>query len=792
MRAAGTPEGQVPTGRDPSLRRQPFDQPDAGDRSAETQATFTGPSIETPFTVTPPEAPIVATLSRVTAPHPDALLDALVTICRLHGVSVSRESLSAGLPLPPEGMSVALAERAAQRAGMATKLLRVKLKAMETKALPAVLLLRDRGACVLLGFGSTGEAKLLLPQAGMARIKVSADELASRYTGVALFVRPKFRFDNRTNAASRTHRSGHWFWSAISAQRSVYRDVLWAAALINVFAIALPMFTMNVYDRVVPNAAMETLWALAIGVVVAITADWLMRALRSRFVDEASARIDVDLSARLMEQVMHLRMEHKPASVGSFASTLRGFEQVRDFIASSTVTALVDLPFGLMFMALIIWIAPWLALPVALAFGMTVGMGWLLQHRLHALAESTYRASAQRNATLVESVAGLETLKAQGAEGGIQAKWERANTHLAGVSIQMRSLSSRAMLTAQWLAQLSSVVVVLVGVYLITERQLTMGALIAVSMLASRALAPSAQIVGLLLQYQGARTALDGLDALMKLPIERPLDTTDPGERPTPFVSRGTMQGAIAFRNVKFSYPGRDDAALNDVSFSIQPGEVVAFLGRAGSGKSTIQRLMLGLYQSQEGSVMVDGVDVRQLDPAELRRQVASVAQDALLFYGSLRENIALTLPHADDAEVLAAAQAAGLAPFINRHPLGMAMPVGERGELLSGGQRQGVAMARALLHGGSMLCLDEPTSALDQSTEAWVVQQLREHAKGRTVLIATHRRSLLPLATRVIVLDEGRVVADGPRDKILKLLDGGTPGARIVRANPANPAGAA
>jgi ATP-binding cassette, subfamily C, bacterial LapB len=697
----------------------------------------------------------------------DALLDALVALCRLHGTTATRESLAAGLPLEADGMTVALAERAATRAGLTTRLYKVKLQAMERAALPAILMLRERGACVLLSIDAHGTAKVLLPQAGMAAITMKREELESRYTGVAFFARPKFAYDARTEQV-RPHRSGHWFWRAILSQRLVYRDVLWAAALINLFAIALPMYTMNVYDRVVPNNAIETMWALSIGALVVISADVFMRILRARFVDEASARIDLQLSSRLMEKVLNLRLEHKPASVGAFAATLRGFEQVRDFIASSTVTALIDLPFGLLFVALVVWISPWLALPVVAAFAITVALGWVLQARLHVLSESTHRASAQRNATLIESLAGLETLKVQGAEGSVQAKWERANEHLARIGVQMRSLSSTAMVGTQWLAQTVNVLVVVIGVYLIAERQLTMGALIAVSMLSARALAPAAQIVGLLMQYQGARTALTALDKLMASPVERPEDNT----QAAPFVSRGALQGSITFRNVSFSYPGRTEAALNNVSFHIEPGEIVALIGRAGSGKSTIQKLVLGLYQPTSGSIAMDGVDIRQIDPAELRRNVASLGQDSLLFYGSLRDNVALGQAHADDADVFAAAQAAGLAAFVNRHPQGMHMPVGERGEQLSGGQRQAVALARAYLHGGPILCLDEPTSAMDHVSEAFVQQRLTVHARGRTVLLATHRRTMLPLATRLIVMDEGKVVADGPRDTVLAALE--------------------
>ena len=701
--------------------------------------------------------------------HPDPLLDCLVEVCRLHGQSASRASLAAGLPLVQGRLNLELAERAAVRVGMATRLQRLPLQRIDAAALPAILVLADNQACVLLGHDEQGRARVLLPATGQGTVTLTPAELAARYAGVTLFVRPHFRFDSRAPEVRSTRR-GHWFWSAISAQRFVYRDVLAAAALVNVFALAFPIFSMNVYDRVVPNQAIETLWALAIGIALVLCADLWLRSLRSRFVDEASARIDVALSATLLERVLGLKMAHRPESVGSFASQLRGFEQVRDFIASGTVTALIDLPFTLLFIGVMVWLSPWLALPVVLVFGLIVVIGWVLQHRLHQLSETTWQASAQRNATLIESLTGLETIKTQGAEGVIQAKWERNNLFLARMNVRMRALSSTAMYGTAWLTQGVSVAVIVIGVYLINERQLTMGALIAASMLAGRALAPAGQVVGLLMQYQGARTALESLDKLMAKPVERP----SVAEGAAPFIQRRELNGEIELRNVRFAYPGRDDAALDGVSFRIAPGERVALIGRVGSGKSTIQRLVMGLYEPSTGEVLLDGVDVRQLDPADVRRNIAYVSQDVLLFHGSLRDNISFGLPHADDAAVVAAAEIAGLHEFVNRHPRGFDMAVGERGESLSGGQRQAVGIARAVLHNAPLLFLDEPSSAMDFSTEALVTQRLSAFAQGKTVLLVTHRTSLLSLVERVIVIDNGRVVADGPRERIMQALQSG------------------
>ena len=725
---------------------------------------------------------------------PDPLLDCLIETCRLHGVSASRASLSAALPLDGAPLGLELAERAAARAGMATKVQRVALDAIDTATLPVILILKGNRACVLTASSTRrGEVRVLLPETGQGTVTVRMADMTARYTGVALFVRPHFRFDARTSShadadegrqgsnsagagaddhASAGHPlSRHWFWGVVLEQRGVYRDVLLAALLINLFALAMPMFSMNVYDRVVPNHAVETLWALAIGVCMVLAADLGLRLLRSRFVDEASARIDVQLSAQLMERVLGMRLEHRPSSVGSFAQNLRGFEQVRDFIASSTVTTLIDLPFALLFLLVMVWISPWLALPVVVAGVAILGLGWMLQARLQELAQTTHRASATRNATLVESLHGIETIKSQGAEASVQAKWERTNAFLSTTNIRMRSLSTLATSSTSVITQAVTVAIIVIGVYLINERLLTMGALIACSTLAARALAPAGQVVGLLMQYQGVRTSLHSLNQVMAQPQERPAGRS--------FLQRPQMTGEIELRGVSFSYPGRDDKVLDNLNIRIKAGERVALIGRVGSGKSTIQRLMMGLYQPTDGAVLLDGTDLRQLDPADVRRNQAYVSQDLTLFFGTLRENIAFGLPFADDNAVREAAEVACMSEFVSRHPRGFDMPVGERGDSLSGGQRQCVGLARAVLHNSPILLLDEPTSAMDFSTEAQVTQRIGAFAAHKTVVLVTHRTSMLAMVNRVIVIDGGKVVADGPRDRIMEALAHG----RIARA---------
>ena len=701
--------------------------------------------------------------------HLDPLLDCLVELTRIHGRPSTRAALVAGLPLENGKLTPSLFARAASRSGLSAKVLRRSLDKIDAVLLPAVLLTAGDEACVLLGWDESGEnARLLFPETGQGSVSLSRAELEHRYIGIAIFARPHFRFDKRTPQVGDV-KLRHWFWGALADQWPVYRDVLAAALLINVIALAMPLFSMNVYDRVVPNRAMETLWVLALGVLLLLGIDMTLRMLRGYFIDLASARIDLELSAKIMERVLGVRMESRPAAVGAFASNLRSFETVRDFITSATVTTFIDLPFALLFV-LVIGLIHWvMVIPVLIMLVLVVIYAYILQHKMHELSETTYRAGALRNATLIESLTALETIKTQGAESVMQSKWEKSVAFVSRVNNQMRFLSAAATNDAMEMQQAVNVVVIIIGVYLVADGKLTMGGMIACTMLASRAVAPLGQMVGLLMQYHNAKTSLSSLEEVMAKPVERPADAS--------FVHRPELRGNIEFKDVGFSYPNSSVAALKGATFKINAGDKVVIIGRIGSGKTTLQKLLLGLYQTTSGAVMIDGVDVRQLDPADLRRNIGYIAQDLTLFYGSLRDNIAIGAPYADDASIVAAAEAGGLTEFVNRHPDGFDMLIGERGDSLSGGQRQGVAAARAFLMDPPILLLDEPTSSMDFSSENAFKQRLREMAAHKTMIIVTHRNSLLELANRVIVLDDGKVVADGPRDQVIQALQGGRVG---------------
>lgn len=702
----------------------------------------------------------------------DPLLESLLIVARAHGRPITRDAALAGLPMDRQTrLTPSLFARAARRTGLTCSMVQRPLEKLNPRLFPAVLLLQDQDACVLLEWSAdNNSARVIFPELSEAEVLLPREELAARYSGRAILARPRFFFDARSPEVGRI--SGrHWFWGALAENLPLYRDVLLSAFMISLFAVALPLFIMNVYDRVVPNHAFETLWVLAVGVAIVLVADLVARTMRGYFLDLASSRVDVKLSSYIMERVLGIRMENRPISAGSFAANLRSFETVRDFITSATVTAFIDLPFALVFLLVIGWIAWPVVLPILAGMLLVLLYGLTVQKKMHTLSETTYRASAQRNATLIESLVGLETVKTLGAEGLMQRKWEASAAFLARTGARLRLLSSSTLNSAVWTQQLVTVAVIVTGVYLISDGRLSMGGLIACTMLSSRAMAPIGQVAGLLTQYHNATTALTSLNEILKNPVERPDDAH--------FLSRSSFRGDIEFKDVGFSYPGQEMHALHNVSLRIKAGEHVGILGRVGSGKTTLQKLILGLYQPTTGSVLIDGIDLRQIDPAELRRHIGYVPQDVTLFYGTLRDNLTMGLPGADDNAVLQAAELAGLLDFVNSHPQGFDMMVGERGESLSGGQRQRVAVGRALIGEPPVLLLDEPTGSMDHTSEEEIKTRLRTYAAGRTMIVITHRTSLLELADRLIVIDGGRIVADGPKAQVVEALRQG----RIGRA---------
>lgn len=698
-----------------------------------------------------------------------ALLGCLLILSRFHDSPVSAETAIAGLPLVNGILTPSVFGRAAKRAGLASRISHSSLEQLNGNLLPAILILKNDKACVVNRIDTEQQtAEVVYPELSETVVAVPLREIQSQFSGQVIYARPEFRFDSRAPEIKKL-RDRHWFWGVIAENRRLYRDVLLAAVMINCFAVAMPLFVMNVYDRVVPNHATDTLWVLAVGVFVVLCADLVLRLMRSWFVDLGASRADVKLSAAIMERVLGMKMANRPASAGSFAANIQAFESVRSFIGSLTVVALVDLPFVLLF-ATVIAIIGWpLVLPIIAGALLVLIYALSAQAKMHSLSETSMRAGAMRNSTLIESLSNLETLKSFGAESKIQSIWEKTTIFLTRTAAQMRLISASITNGAQWTQHSVAVAIIIIGVYMIIEGNLTQGGLIAAYLLSSRAMAPISQAAGLLAQYHHSATAMQSLNEIMERPVERPENKN--------WISRPALQGEIEFRHVCFRYPDDERQALNDVSFRIKAGEHVAVLGRNGSGKSTLEKLILGLYEPESGAILVDGVDIRQIDPSELRRQIGYVPQDVSMFFGTLKDNIITAAPQAEDHQILRAATLSGLAPFINSHPAGFDMQVGERGQLLSGGQRQSVAIARALINDPPILLLDEPTGSLDHTSEETIKQNLTRYAKGKTLLVITHRSSLLTLADRLLVIDGGKVVADGPKAEVMEALKQGRVG---------------
>jgi ATP-binding cassette, subfamily C, bacterial LapB len=693
------------------------------------------------------------------------LIRCLSIVAGLHGQPVSTMVLRAGMPQGKERPTLAAVLRAAAQAGLLAKTVhRPQLKEISPLTLPCILLLKNDNSCVLTRL--TGqEAEVIFAEAGETAATLPLEQLQEQYAGYMVLVRPEGRLDRRASE-TRQIDTRAWFWGNILRFLPIYRHVLLATVIVNLLALAGPLFILNVYDRVVPNNAFDTLWALAAGVMIAYLFDFLLRNLRAYFADVAGKNADVLIASRLMQQLTGMRLDHRPDSVGTLANNLREFETLREFFSSTTLMVLVDLPFIFIFIALIGYLGGWLAFAPLLAVPLVILVGMAMQRSFQQVVGEAYREGAQKNAMLVEVINGLETIKTSMAEGQVQKRWEEVVGLNARSTGRVKALANFSMTFSQSAAQLVGLVIIVGGVYLIADGRLTLGGLIACNILVGRAMAPLGAVAAMLTRLQQSRTALKSLEQLMELPNEQPL-----GQE---FIRARDLAASLELDKVHFQYPNAQLPALQNVSLQIGAGERVGIIGRTGSGKSTLGRLCLGLYLPQEGSVRLGGIDLRQLHMADLRHRVGYVSQDLQLFYGSIRENITFGAPYADSQAILRAANLAGVTDFVRGHPAGFDWQVGERGANLSGGQRQAVAIARALLLDPEILIFDEPTSAMDNSAEAQFRQRLGSVLEGKTLLLCTHRTSMLELVDRVVVMDGGKVVADGPKADVLKALRDG------------------
>ncbi|MBR1201069.1 type I secretion system permease/ATPase [Bradyrhizobium sp. AUGA SZCCT0240] len=713
-----------------------------------------------------PEATVVASTNADTL-RSDPLAASLTYLAAHHGRAVSREALLGGLPILDGRLSVALYDRAAKRAGLETEAVKRAILDIPAMVLPAVLIMKDGTALILLGINAKNQSvKVLDPTLDRSNPRIAGvSSLIADYTGYAFLVRAAAEADARAVAAGDLPRS-HWFWSVVKLYWRSYGHIALAAFLVNMLALATPLFTMSVYDRVIPNGAIPSLIALSIGLGLAIVFDFVLRAVRSRMIDVTGKTVDVVLAANIFEHVMAVKLAQRPGSVGIVANQLRDFDSVREFFTSGSVVSVTDLIFALLFIGVLFIVAgplawiPLIMLPIMIALGLT------MQRPLDRAMKRLQAESSARHGVLVESLSGLETVRATGAEARMQTAWERSVAATARSGEDVHFWASLTLTSANAAQQITSLLLVVVGVFLILDGKLTVGALVAANMLAGRVLAPIAGIASVITRGTQTFAALKAIDRIMSLERERSPQRA--------YVARKISEGRINFENVSFAYPNAPSKALDKVSFKIDAGERIGIIGRVGSGKTTVGRLLLGFYEAQEGRILVDGVDSRQYDPSDLRAGIGFAMQDTDLFFGKLRDNIALGRPEATDEEVLAAARLSGVESFIAGHPMGYDMPISEGGRSLSGGQKQAIGLARVLIRKPRVLFLDEPTAHFDIRSEAEFLERLKAmRGEQMTIIISTHRLSLLGMVDRLLLFDNGRLVADGPRDKVLAILKG-------------------
>jgi ATP-binding cassette subfamily C protein LapB len=628
-----------------------------------------------------------------------------------------------------------------------------------------ILLLSSDNVCILEEFNQDKtQAKIIYPEGDGLEQWLDVSDLEKEYLGFAYMLKKEFEYDKK-NSRTLQLKQKHWFWSTLRLSAPIYKDVLWASLLINLFVLATPLFTMNVYDRVIPNNAQETLMVFTIGIVAVYVLDFFLKFTRGYLLELAGKKSDIIMSSIIFEKVLDLKLAEHPQSVGSFASNLKDFESVRSFFTTATMTAMIDLPFAVIFLIVIYYIGGYLVFVPLVTMILILTYALFIRKPLQESIESSHEASAKKNGILIETLQNIETVKTMRMNGKMQWLWEESTGEIAEKNLKSRLLSSSIPNVTNLFIQLNTVFVVVFGVYLIQEFELTMGGLIAVVILTSRTVAPMGQAAGLISNYSDAKTSYTTLNEIIHKEAERPAGHE--------FVERPKFKGKIEFKDVCFNYPGTEVPALTNVSFVIEPGEKVALIGRIGSGKSTIAKLILKLYEPTSGTILIDDIDLTQIDPADMRRYTSYVPQDINLFKGTIKDNIVTSEQHPDISDVIYASQVSGVEEFVRTHPLGYEMPIGERGAGLSGGQKQSVGIARALMQQSSIMIMDEPSNAMDQTTESILLAKLTEALAEQTLLLITQKLSLLEMTDRVIVMHHSKLLLDGKKDEVTKQLGG-------------------
>jgi ATP-binding cassette subfamily C protein LapB len=694
----------------------------------------------------------------------DPVLDCLTFLARRSDRPSSPVLLRAGLALSATGtLPFHQVEPALEQVGMRGEpVVRHRISGWRLQQLPAIAELTEDRAIVLLEMKG-GDALIYAP--GTAEpMWVPSSDLDSAFTGQAIAVEADPTREREGERPWDKARRTHWFWSEVWKVRREFWPILLAALIVNLLALAVPLFTMNVYDRVIPNKAVPTLWVLAIGVFLALGFDYTLRLARSQLVDEIGRRLDAKYSQKLFEKVMNLPMADRQGSTGAFAKRVSEYEGVRDFFASTSVVLLVDIAFMVIFLVLITVLAGPLVLVPIVGIVIMLTAGFVLQKRMAQTSIDAQADSSLQHSVLVESISGIETLKSARAEGQMLGRWRRYASMSAATQEKMRRLTSVAVNMASESQQAISVGLVIGGFYLFNNGDITMGAIIAIVMLAGRAMSPIGQFAFLITRARQSMTTLDSLQRMMEAPDERQIAART--------IVPEIRAGHLELKGASFRYPASSVDSLSDINLSVKPGERIAIIGRVASGKSTLGRVMCGLYAPTGGEMLVDSLDSRQYHPHQLRDSFRFVGQDAELFSGSVRDNLVLGAAKADDQQLIDAVVRSGADIFLSRDAAGFDRPVGERGSLLSGGQRSLLVLARALVSPSKLLFLDEPTGAMDTQTELYFIEKLKTAlGKDQSLVVSTHRHNMLSICDRLIVIDAGKIIADGPRDEVMARL---------------------
>src|SRR3954453_9234764 len=705
----------------------------------------------------------------------DPVLECLSYLAREAERPSSPVLIKAGLALSPGGtLPFHQVEPAPEQIGMRAEPVTRRLRGWPSAKCPAVLELEEGRAAVLLD-ARGGEGLVYAPGVPES-MWVKLKDLEPAYTGRAVLVEPDPTRERENERPWDTATRSHWFWSEVWKVRRECWPVLLAALVVNLLAFAMPLFTMNVYDRVIPNKAVSTLWVLALGVMFAIGFDFTLRVARSRLIDEVGRKLDSKLSQKLFEKVMNLPMSERQGSTGAFARRVSEFEMVRDFFASTTVVLGVDMVFLVLFLGLITVLAGWLVFVPIAGIALMLLAGVSLQKAMGRAALDAQADAGLQHSVLVESIGGAETLKAARAEGQMLGRWRRYSAMSAATSERMRKLTAIAVNLASVSQQLISIGLLIGGFYRFQQGDMTMGAIIAIIMLSGRSLQPVGQLAFLITRGRQATATLDSLQRMMEAEDERQVAMRS--------IVPEIRAGHIELVNVSFRYPEAGRDALSGLNLKFGPGERVGIIGRVASGKSTMGRLLCGLYAPTGGEMLVDGLDSRQYHPHQLRDAFRFVGQDAEVFSGSVRDNLMLGAANATDSQLIDAVVRSGADIFLSRDAAGFDLPVGERGSRLSGGQRSLLVLARALVSPSKLLFLDEPTGSMDTQTEMYFIEHLKTAlAPDQTLIVSTHRHNMLSIVNRLIVIDAGKVIADGPRDEVLKHLSAASAAAQELKA---------